>query len=77
MTNRKITTAAAFAVGGAGLTVIGIKACNRLLRSPNRQAQSSFPITKAGHPDPQDLRDNNMVSEGSQFPVQYYSERES
>jgi hypothetical protein len=35
----------------------------------------SFPIHKAGHPDPMDIEDNKMVSEGSMFPVQYYNEK--
>jgi hypothetical protein len=36
---------------------------------------TSFPIHKAGHPDPMDIEDNKMVSEGSMFPVQYYNEK--
>ena len=36
---------------------------------------ASFPIHKAGHPDPLDIEDNKMVSEGSMFPVQYYNEK--
>lgn len=36
---------------------------------------TSFPIQKAGHPDPMDTEDNKMVSEGSMFPVQYYNEK--
>jgi hypothetical protein len=34
----------------------------------------SFPIEKAGHPDPYDIEDNNMVSEGAMYAVQYYNE---
>ena len=33
----------------------------------------AFPIEKAGHPDPYDLEDNNMVSEGAMYAVQYYN----
>jgi len=36
---------------------------------------ASFPIHKAGHPDPMDIEDNKMVSEGSMFSVQYYNEK--
>ena len=39
------------------------------------QKLTSFPIHKAGHPDPMDTEDNKMVSEGSMFPVQYYNEK--
>ncbi|MFE7083495.1 hypothetical protein [Priestia megaterium] len=39
------------------------------------QKLNSFPIHKAGHPDPMDTEDNKMVSEGSMFPVQYYNEK--
>lgn len=35
----------------------------------------SFPVEKAGHPSPQDIEDNKMVSEGSMYPVQYYDEK--
>lgn len=37
----------------------------------------TFPVDKAGHPDPQDIEDNKMVSEGSMYPVQYYDEKRS
>ncbi|WP_191557743.1 hypothetical protein [Metabacillus idriensis] len=40
-----------------------------------RKNTDSFPVEKAGHPDPQDIDDNNMVSEGSMYPVQYYDEK--
>ncbi|MBA9042441.1 hypothetical protein HNP21_005576 [Bacillus aryabhattai] len=36
---------------------------------------ASFPISKAGHPDPMDIEDNKMVSEGSTFSVHYYNEK--
>lgn len=32
--------------------------------------------TNIGHPDPHDLDDNEMVSEGAQTSVQYYEQRE-
>ncbi|MEK4029946.1 hypothetical protein MKZ02_15680 [Pseudobacillus sp. FSL P4-0506] len=35
-----------------------------------------FPVLKAGHPHPDDIADNKMVSEGSQFGVKYYNEKE-
>ncbi|WP_442598032.1 hypothetical protein [Neobacillus sp. D3-1R] len=38
--------------------------------------KNRFPIKKAGHPDPHDLEDNNMVSEGAMYSVQYYNENE-
>jgi len=34
----------------------------------------AFPLEKAGHPDPYDIEDNKMVSEGAMYAVQYYNE---
>jgi len=33
-----------------------------------------LPVQKAGNPDPMDLEDNKMVSEGSMYGVNYYNE---
>lgn len=35
--------------------------------------EDQFPIEKAGHPGPDNMADNEMVSEGAQFGVQYYN----
>lgn len=35
----------------------------------------SLPLDKAGHPDPNDIEDNKMVSEGSMYPVEYYNKK--
>lgn len=35
-----------------------------------------LPIEKAGYPDPLDVEDNKMVSEGAQYGVQYYNKTE-
>ncbi|TRZ36064.1 hypothetical protein CEQ21_10730 [Niallia circulans] len=32
-------------------------------------------IMKAGNPDPQDIDDNNMVSEGAMYSVNYYNKQ--
>ncbi|MGX1191795.1 hypothetical protein [Metabacillus sp. SLBN-84] len=42
----------------------------------SRKNTDSFPVEKAGHPDPEDIDDNTMVSEGSMYPVQYYDENQ-
>ncbi|MBY0145212.1 hypothetical protein [Neobacillus niacini] len=34
-----------------------------------------LPIEKAGNPHPQDFADNDMVSEGAQYSVQFYNEK--
>ncbi len=34
-----------------------------------------LPIEKGGHPDPQDIEDNSMVSEGAMYSVQFYNEK--
>lgn len=36
--------------------------------------QTVLPVAKAGNPDPLDLEDNKMVSEGSMYGVNYYNE---
>jgi hypothetical protein len=33
-----------------------------------------LPVQKAGNPDPMDLEDNKMVSEGAMYGVNYYNE---
>jgi hypothetical protein len=33
-----------------------------------------IPVEKAGNPDPHDVEDNKMVSEGSMYGVNYYNE---
>jgi hypothetical protein len=43
---------------------------------PNIYAKSEqLPIEKAGNPHPKDLPDNDMVSEGAQYAVQFYNEK--
>ena len=39
-------------------------------------SREEFPVLKAGHPHPDDIADNKMVAEGSQFGVKYYNEKE-
>lgn len=36
--------------------------------------QELVPVQKAGNPDPLDVEDNKMVSEGSMYGVNYYNE---
>jgi hypothetical protein len=43
---------------------------------PSVYAKSEqLPIEKAGNPHPQDFADNDMVSEGAQYSVQFYNEK--
>ncbi|WP_101582154.1 hypothetical protein [Bacillus sp. T33-2] len=42
--------------------------------TPSRFKAPVLPVDKAGNPDPIDLEDNKMVSEGSQYGVHYYNE---
>ncbi|PLR80039.1 hypothetical protein CVD25_15840 [Bacillus canaveralius] len=42
---------------------------------PGKQLPNSLPpLEKAGHPDPEDIEDNKMVSEGAMYSVNYYNE---
>ncbi|WP_066070517.1 hypothetical protein [Neobacillus soli] len=34
-----------------------------------------LPIEKGGHPHPHDLEDNNMVSEGAMYSVDFYNKK--
>lgn len=38
-------------------------------------SSETFPVEKSGHPDPEDVPDNKMVDEGSQYGVQYYNDK--
>ncbi|GGA39796.1 hypothetical protein [Psychrobacillus lasiicapitis] len=38
------------------------------------QQHNNSDLTAAGNPDPQDIQDNKMVSEGAMTSVQYYNE---
>jgi hypothetical protein len=43
---------------------------------PNVYAKSErLPIEKGGNPHPRDFADNEMVSEGAQYSVQFYNEK--
>lgn len=35
----------------------------------------NLPIEKGGHPHPRDIEDNNMVSEGALYSVQFFNEK--
>ena len=46
---------------------------NKLL--PIKYKKTSFPLKKAGNPHPEDIADNNMVSEGAMYSVKYYNKK--
>ncbi|MDR6121015.1 hypothetical protein QFZ87_000612 [Bacillus sp. SLBN-46] len=39
------------------------------------EKSEQLPIEKGGHPHPHDVEDNNMVSEGAMYSVQFYNEK--
>jgi len=49
------------------------KVKNKLV--PLKFRKTDLPIEKAGNPDPEDIQDNNMVSEGAQYSVDYYNKK--
>ncbi|MBM7650116.1 hypothetical protein JOC78_003100 [Bacillus ectoiniformans] len=53
-----------------------MKQAKKKLNSNATPSKEEFPVLKAGHPDPEDVEDNKMVEEGSQFGVKYYNEKE-
>jgi hypothetical protein len=43
---------------------------------PNEFMKSEqLPVEKGGNPDPHDVEDNNMVSEGAMYSVNFYNEK--
>ncbi|MBM7619281.1 hypothetical protein JOC95_001130 [Bacillus tianshenii] len=73
---------------GAGLTGVGLIAYNpsrnklvsftKGLKSrigSFNLKKSNLPIEKAGNPDPEDIEDNKMVSEGAMYSVDYYNKK--
>ena len=50
---------------------LGLKDKISALRRPGGD---DTPVTKAGNPDPQDIEDNQMVSEGSMYGVNFYNQ---
>lgn len=73
---------------GAGLTSVGLIAFNpsrhklvsmtKNLKSrivSFNHKKSNLPIEKAGNPDPEDIEDNKMVSEGAMYSVDYYNKK--
>jgi hypothetical protein len=44
------------------------------MTSSKFKEEEIVPVVKAGNPDPLDIEDNKMVSEGSMYGVNYYSE---
>ncbi|KKB42495.1 hypothetical protein [Bacillus thermotolerans] len=49
---------------------------DKMNRGSANPSKEEFPVLKGGHPHPEDVADNKMVSEGSQFAVKYYNEEE-
>ncbi|EIT84570.1 hypothetical protein A374_14620 [Fictibacillus macauensis ZFHKF-1] len=39
----------------------------------SKEGKNDFPIHQAGQPEPEDIRSNEMLSEGSVYPVDYYN----
>ncbi|MDQ1143595.1 hypothetical protein QE429_000422 [Bacillus sp. SORGH_AS 510] len=39
------------------------------------EKSEQLPIEKGAHPHPHDVEDNNMVSEGAMYSVQFYNEK--
>ncbi|MCA1053899.1 hypothetical protein LCM10_02785 [Rossellomorea aquimaris] len=40
-----------------------------------KRKAEDLPVEKGGHPDPHNIEDNSMVSEGAMTSVQYYNEK--
>ena len=47
---------------------------HKIKPSPFHKSEN-LPIEKGGNPHPRDLEDNNMVSEGAMYSVQFFNEK--
>jgi hypothetical protein len=46
-----------------------------LMTKIKKRRSEDLPVEKGGNPDPQNIEDNSMVSEGAMTSVQYYNEK--
>ncbi|BCB03856.1 hypothetical protein [Bacillus sp. KH172YL63] len=46
-----------------------------LITKIKKRTKQDLPVEKAGNPDPKNIEDNSMVSEGAMTSVQYYNEQ--
>jgi hypothetical protein len=46
-----------------------------LMTKIKKRRSEDLPVDKGGNPDPQNIEDNSMVSEGAMTSVQYYNEK--
>lgn len=52
-----------------------LKDWKRKIKPTVFEKAEQLPIEKGGNPNPRDLEDNNMVSEGAMYSVQFYNEK--
>ncbi|HET7580027.1 MAG TPA: hypothetical protein VFK33_12170 [Bacillales bacterium] len=77
MRKKKLAFYSMAGVAAAGLGTYLMKEKPLRIKLTNRSEnhdENVFPIEKAGHPEPDQIQDNKMVSEGAQFGVQYYDQ---
>nr|WP_071458533.1 hypothetical protein [Bacillus mediterraneensis] len=56
------------------LKKVATNAKDKVMTMKSRGKEDVLPVQKAGNPDPHDVEDNKMVSEGSMYGVNYYNE---
>ncbi|MGG0736774.1 hypothetical protein [Niallia taxi] len=74
---KTMRTLAVVGAGVGGLLLFSSKGKEMMQRVTQmlHSKKDESPIMKAGNPDPQDIGDNNMVSEGAMYSVNYYNKQ--
>ncbi|MCA1058646.1 hypothetical protein LCL96_06845 [Rossellomorea aquimaris] len=80
--NKKILVGATVTAGSLGWALSSKEKRNQLhnmkeglVTKFKKRKKEDLPLEKGGNPDPSNIEDNSMVSEGAMTSVQYYNEQ--
>ncbi|MDZ5473499.1 hypothetical protein SM124_17430 [Bacillus sp. 31A1R] len=83
-TSRNLRSYIAAGIGVGSVVILSVKPSRtkiqwmfeQLREKIERTRKKNIPMEKTGHPDPYDVKDNEMVSEGALYAVDYYNRKE-
>jgi hypothetical protein len=88
MMNRILSTSSLLAVGVGATAALWLRNKPNRIKTENffremfrkvkptvYEKSEELPIEKGGNPHPEDIGDNNMVSEGAMYSVKFYNEK--
>jgi len=83
-TSRNLRSYIAAGIGVGSVVILSLKPTRMKIQSMfellnaklEKNRKKSIPMEKIGHPDPYDEKDNEMVSEGALYAVDYYNRKE-